>query len=254
MVKFAPKGIAMEQSNYLSIVGRFKEMIGNRNHYYIIKRALDVVIASILLLFLFPLMLLISIAIRLYSPGPVFFVQERVGARRRLRGKSSYWERQIFRCFKFRTMHVDSDPSVHRAFVKALIENNREQMASLQGEPTKIRKLTRDSRISRPGKLLRKLSLDELPQLWNVVRGDMSLVGPRPAIPYEVEMYKPWHLQRLEVQPGLTGLQQVMARSTADFDQQVRFDLDYIEHQSLLLDLKILFMTPFVVLSTRGAE
>ena len=199
-------------------------------------------------------MLLIAIAIRLYSPGPVFFVQERVGAKRRIRGKASYWERQTFRCFKFRTMHMNSDPTVHQAYVKALIENDREQMANLQGESTEIRKLTRDPRISRPGKLLRKLSLDELPQLFNVVRGEMSLVGPRPAIPYEVEMYKPWHLRRLQAQPGLTGLQQVAARATADFDQQVRLDIEYVDHQSLLLDLKILLMTPFVVLSTRGAE
>jgi lipopolysaccharide/colanic/teichoic acid biosynthesis glycosyltransferase len=151
-------------------------------------------------------------------------------------------------------MHIGADSSVHQAYVKALIENDHEAMAILQGNATNLRKLIQDARITRPGKLLRKLSLDELPQLWNVLRGDMSLVGPRPAIPYEVQMYKPWHLQRLKAQPGLTGLQQVMARSTVGFDQQVLLDVNYIDQQSLWLDIKIILLTPFVILSTRGAE
>jgi lipopolysaccharide/colanic/teichoic acid biosynthesis glycosyltransferase len=104
-----------------------------------------------------------------------------------------------------------------------------------------------------PGKILRKFSLDELPQLWNVLRGDMSMVGPRPAIPYEVEMYKPWHRLRLQAQPGITGWQQVTARCVVDFDEQVRLDVEYIERQSLWLDLEIAFKTPLAILFARGA-
>jgi lipopolysaccharide/colanic/teichoic acid biosynthesis glycosyltransferase len=150
-------------------------------------------------------------------------------------------------------MHQNADSSVHQAYIKALIDNDQEQIQVLQGDTSSVHKLVNDSRITRPGKLLRKLSLDELPQLFNVLRGDMSLVGPRPAIPYEVEMYKPWHLQRLEAQPGVTGLQQVTSRSVADFDEQVRLDIEYINHQSLWLDIKIILKTPLVILSTRGA-
>lgn len=228
-------------------------VVEDRGVYYAMKRVMDFVIALVMLLILSPLMLLIAIAIKVYSPGPIFFVQERVGAKRRGRGKAAYWEKVVFSCYKFRTMHHGADSSVHQAYVKALIENDQGQMEAIQGEVTAVRKLVRDTRITRPGKLLRKLSLDELPQLWNVICGDMSLVGPRPAIPYEVEMYKPWHRKRLEAQPGLTGLQQTIARSAVDFDQQVQLDIEYIEHQSLWLDVKIILRTPFVVLSTRGA-
>jgi lipopolysaccharide/colanic/teichoic acid biosynthesis glycosyltransferase len=151
-------------------------------------------------------------------------------------------------------MKTDADPSIHQAYVKALIENDEAKMSALQGAPSQPRKLVNDSRITRPGKFLRKSSLDELPQLWNVLLGDMSLVGPRPAIPYEVEMYKSWHLKRLEARPGLTGLQQIMARSTADFDQQVQLDIEYIDNQSLWLDVKIILKTPLVIISTTGAH
>ncbi|MBI2759422.1 MAG: sugar transferase [Chloroflexi bacterium] len=225
----------------------------NRNGYYVAKRILDSLIALVLLLLLSPLLLLISILIVIYSPGPVFFTQERVGAKREMHGKHSYWKKATFPCYKFRTMHVNADSSIHQAYVAALIKNDEEQMTALQGAPTQPRKLVNDLRIIRPGKLLRKFSLDELPQLWNVLRGEMSLVGPRPAIPYEVEMYKPWHLQRLEAQPGITGLQQVKTRSAADFDQQVRLDIQYIQNQSLWLDIKIMFETPFVIISAKGA-
>jgi lipopolysaccharide/colanic/teichoic acid biosynthesis glycosyltransferase len=225
----------------------------NRIAYYTIKRILDVVAASILLILLAPLMMIIAAVIYIYSPGPVLFVQKRVGARRFTYKGYSYWKRCYFDCYKFRTMKIDADPSVHQEFVKALIENDETKMEALQGAPTQPRKLVNDSRILAPGRLLRKLSLDELPQFWNVLIGDMSLVGPRPAIPYEVEMYKPWHLQRLQAQPGLSGLQQVTARSIADFDRQVQLDIDYIENQSIWLDLKIIIKTPLAVFSTSGA-
>jgi lipopolysaccharide/colanic/teichoic acid biosynthesis glycosyltransferase len=224
-----------------------------RGGYYIVKRFFDFIFSLILLVILSPLMLLIAVMIYVYSPGPVFFVQERVGAKRQSVGRIAYWKRVTFHCYKFRTMKMNADPTIHKAYVKALIENDEAQMTALQGVPAQPRKLVNDKRITRPGKILRKLSLDELPQLWNVVRGDMSLIGPRPAIPYEVEMYKPWHMRRLEAQPGISGLQQVTARSTVDFDQQVRLDIEYIKNQSLWLDFKIFLKTPLVVISAKGA-
>lgn len=245
---------------------------GDRRGYYFVKRAFDFLIALILLILLSPLFMLISVAIFIYSPGPVFFVQERVGAKRKIRNGRSYWERVDFRCYKFRTMRLNTDPAIHQAYIKALIENNEEQMqaaqeaatrpyglvsqeqlTAAQKAPTQPRKLVNDERIIAPGKILRKLSLDELPQLWNVLRGDMSLIGPRPAIPYEVEMYKPWHKLRLQAQPGISGLQQVMARCNVDFDEQMKLDIVYIKHQSIWLDLKLAFRTPLAIISTRGA-
>jgi lipopolysaccharide/colanic/teichoic acid biosynthesis glycosyltransferase len=228
-------------------------VLEGRRAYYSSKRLLDIAVSSLLLVLLSPLMLLTAVMIFLYSPGPIFFIQERVGAKRQQYGRHSYWKKVIFRCYKFRTMKINADPSIHQAYVKALITNDQNQMTTLQGETTETHKLIHDSRIIRPGIILRKLSLDELPQLWNVLCGDMSLVGPRPAIPYEVEMYQPWHLWRLQAQPGITGWQQITARCTADFDQQVRLDLEYIENQSLWLDLKIMFQTPFAIISAKGA-
>jgi lipopolysaccharide/colanic/teichoic acid biosynthesis glycosyltransferase len=224
--------------------------------YYAIKRIMDFVFAFILLILLSPLMFLVAAVIFVYSPGPIFFKQERVGAKRRLHGNHHYyWEKVNFQCYKFRTMKINADTSVHEAYIKALIENDEDKMTALQGAPVSAqpRKLVNDPRIIPPGKLLRKLSLDELPQFLNVLTGDMSLVGPRPAIPYEVEMYKRWHLRRLEAQPGITGLQQVTARCTTDFDRQVLLDIEYVEKQSFWLDIKIMLKTPLAIISTKGA-
>lgn len=228
--------------------------IVGRNMYYAIKRVADVMLASCLLLVLLPLMFPIAIAIYLYSPGPIIFAQERVGVKRIRRGKSDYWMQKNFRCYKFRTMKINVDSSIHQNYIRALIENDQKQMSEIQGQDTSIRKLINDPRIIRPGKFLRKFSLDELPQFWNVLCGDMSVIGPRPAIPYEVAMYKPWHLQRLEAQPGITGLQQIKARCTANFDEQVELDLEYIKCQSLWLDIKIALKTPLAIISGRGAN
>ena len=208
--------------------------------------------AMAIILLMIP-MLLIAILIKLDSPGPVFYIQERVGAKQRARRGFSYWQLVLFRCYKFRTMVCNADPSLHRAYIQALINNDSESMAALQGSTTNIRKLTRDPRVTRVGRILRKSSLDELPQLLNVIKGEMSLVGPRPAIPYEIEMYKSWQRRRLETKPGLTGLWQVTARSSASFDEIVRLDIQYIEKQSLWLDLQILAKTPYVVLTCKGA-
>lgn len=244
----------------------------DRRAYYIAKRIMDVGLAAGLLVLLSPFMILISFAIYLYSPGPVFFVQDRVGAKRRVKDRIVRWEQANFRCYKFRTMRPNADPAIHQAYVKALIKNDENEMQAVQNiatqprnsasparnlasqsVPTRPRKLVNDARVITPGKILRKFSLDELPQLWNVLRGDMSMIGPRPAIPYEVEMYKPWHLQRLQAQPGLTGLQQVTKRCIADFDEQVELDIEYIKRQSLWLDLKIAIKTPLVIISAIGA-
>lgn len=245
-------------------------LTADRRTYYAIKRVMDVLVATIVLIVASPIMLVVAIAILVYSPGPIFFVQDRVGAKRHTKGKYTTWEPVTFRCIKFRTMKQNADPSVHKQYVQALITKNEEQMAAAKeiargqrefqrqasarsGSETEPRKLTEDTRIIRPGHIIRKLSLDELPQLFNVLRGDMSLIGPRPAIPYELEVYKPWHRLRLHAQPGISGLQQVKARSTRDFDEQVKFDIEYIERQSLWLDLEIAIRTPLAVIFGRGA-
>lgn len=279
---------AMRQQISLDLVRRFdplavSPLTGDRAAYYFLKRALDVTVAALALVILSPLMALIGLLIVLGSGWPAVFAQERVGPRRWTRGGFAYWRRTSFTCYKFRTMVQNADPHVHRAFVQAFIRNDREGMAAVQRlcgeassgpdsafaqafvrgdgggtaaaqrEESQLCKLVHDPRVTRLGRFLRRSSLDELPQLWNVLRGDMSLVGPRPPIPYEVDEYEPWHRQRLKTKPGLTGLWQVTARSSADFDEMVRLDIQYIEHQSLWLDLKILLKTPRAVLSGKGA-
>ncbi len=238
-----------KNSHYLSSL-----LTKNHDSYYLCKRMMDIIVALFLLAVLSPLMLFIAIGIKLSSPGPVFFVQKRIGAIRQYHGTRVFWKRTNFGCVKFRTMRIDSDSAIHRAYMAALIENDEAKMTALQGSATQPRKLVNDPRITWVGKILRKLSLDELPQLWNVVCGDMSLVGPRPAIPYEVDLYKTWHLIRTEAQPGISGLQQVTARSEVDFNNQIRLDIQYIENQSLWLDIKIMYKTIFVVISTKGAH
>lgn len=225
----------------------------DRSSYFRAKRIVDLIVALALLIIFSPLMLIIAIVVYLNSPGPVFYVQTRVGSYKDPDEKNC-WKRKDFRIYKFRTMHLNNDPSIHQAYVRALIENDQEKMEALQGTSTHSKKLINDKRITLPGKFLRKFSLDELPQLWNVVRGEMSLVGPRPAIPYEVDLYSDWHLKRLMAQPGISGLQQVTARSAKDFDHQVRLDLEYIQNRSLWLDLKIMLKTVFVVISSIGAH
>ena len=221
--------------------------------YYLIKRVIDVLLASFFLVILSPIMAVIAILIILDSRGSSIFSQERVGSKRWTHGGFSYWQRSGFTCYKFRTMVRNADASLHRSYVQALINNDPKSMQKLQGEQTETRKLVHDPRVTRLGKFLRKSSLDELPQFWNVIKGDMSLVGPRPPIMYEVEEYEPWHLQRLEGLPGLTGLWQVSGRSSMDFDDSVRLDIHYINTRSLSQDLKIIIKTPLAIITTRGA-
>jgi lipopolysaccharide/colanic/teichoic acid biosynthesis glycosyltransferase/ActR/RegA family two-component response regulator len=221
--------------------------------YYLMKRVLDVLIASLLLFVLSPLMLLIAILIRLDSPGPAIFSQERIGSKRRRTSSGERWEPVTFKFYKFRSMYKDIDSSVHEAYIEAFINHDAAEMNATQHSETEVRKLVNDHRITALGRLLRKTSLDELPQFWNILKGDMTLVGPRPALPYEVHLYKPWHHRRLRAIPGLTGLWQVEGRSMMEFDDMVTLDIEYTERKSLLLDTIILIKTPITVLSMKGA-
>lgn len=227
-----------------------------RPFYYFFKRVLDLSLALLALLLIWPLMLAIIVSVRLDSPGSAFFKQKRVGVqRRRINGKV-YWEQVYFNCYKFRSMRTDADQSLHRQFVEAYIAGDDAQMASVQPDKsgkTKY-KLNGDPRVTRVGSFLRKTSLDELPQLWNVITGDLSLVGPRPAIPYEVERYSDRHLLRLNAYQGMTGLWQIKGRGDLGFNEMVELDIEYAERQSFWMDLKILLGTVPAVLLNRGAQ
>ncbi|MCA9896507.1 MAG: sugar transferase, partial [Anaerolineae bacterium] len=185
--------------------------------------------------------------IKLDSDGPIIFRQERVGARVRGKGGKKSWEATGFTIFKFRTMKHNASSESHKQFMAALITGDEAKLAELNGgqldEKNKY-KMVNDSRITRVGKFLRKTSLDELPQLFNVLNGEMSLVGPRPAIPYEIDMMPVAFLERLSAKPGFTGWWQVEGRSQVEFDKMVAMDVWYIHNANLWLDLEILFKTP----------
>lgn len=200
-----------------------------------VRRCFDFLVAAVLLLVASPLLVLIALTIRIDSKGPVLFRQRRVGR-----------DRREFTILKFRTMRHDADATRHRKYVQTLIGGNS------QAERGRLYKLSVDDRITRVGRFLRSWSLDELPQLINVLRGEMALVGPRPVIPYEVEMYPEDYLRRFAVKPGLTGLWQVSGRNERTYDEMVSFDIEYAEADSLLLDLRILLKTVPVVLRRQG--
>ena len=225
----------------------------DRKVYFFLKRSIDLVITLSALVVLLPFIVIISILISVDSDGPVFFIQERVGSKRKKRNGEFFWQPVKFNCLKFRTMKHGADETLHKEYTKAFISQDVSKTNEIQGGETNTYKLLNDPRVTRIGKIIRKYSLDELPQLINIVLGDMSLVGPRPPIPYEVEEYQPWHYRRFEAKPGLTGLWQVTSRSSADFDDMVHLDIQYIEQQDLWLDIKIIVKTPRVVLSTQGA-
>jgi lipopolysaccharide/colanic/teichoic acid biosynthesis glycosyltransferase len=207
-----------------------------------LRRLADIVFATAIILLLAPVLIAIAIAVRLDSPGPAFFRQRRVG----------HGQRE-FTLFKFRSMRPDADPRGHREYVTALIGGNGNGGAPTGGREN-LYKLVVDDRITPVGRWIRKWSLDELPQLFNVVMGDMTLVGPRPAIPYEVAEYPTWYMERFSVKPGLTGLWQVSGRSERTYEEMVRLDIEYAERRSLLLDFSILAKTPWIVVSRKGAE
>ncbi len=198
--------------------------------YTAVKRLLDVAAAGTGLIVLAPLFLLTALAVRLDSSGPAFFSQERVGK-----------DGRLFRCWKFRSMYIDAEA------------RKAELAAQNEMEGGVLFKMRRDPRVTRVGRLLRKASIDELPQLWNVFIGDMSLVGPRPPIPAEVAQYTPYQRQRLAVKPGLTCFWQVSGRSDLSFEEQVRLDIHYARVRSLRVDLELLLRTIPAVLLARGA-
>jgi lipopolysaccharide/colanic/teichoic acid biosynthesis glycosyltransferase len=202
-------------------------------------RTIDVVLSAVLLVLFLPLFVLIAVAIRLDSRGPVMFRQHRVGR-----------DLEPFIVSKFRTMRHGVGHDAHRTFVLGLIAG--EQPERPNGGPRF--KMVEDERVTRMGRMLRRSSLDELPQLWNVLHGDMSLVGPRPAIPYEVEHYPPHWFARFAVKPGLTGLWQVSGRSELTLEEMVQLDVDYARRRSPWLNLRILARTVPAVLSGRGAS
>jgi lipopolysaccharide/colanic/teichoic acid biosynthesis glycosyltransferase len=232
-------------------------LLADRPYYFFFKRLLDVTLTSIVLLALLPVMTFIAVLIAWDSPGPVIFAQQRVGSRRRVRNGRYYWQRRTFTIYKFRSMRVDASAELHRQYIEAYIAGDEKRMAELQ--PKKASGNTRykingDPRITQMGAWLRKTSLDELPQLWNVLKGNMTLVGPRPAIPYEVDMYRDWHMERLHALPGMTGLWQVKGRGDLGFDEMVELDVEYARIQSFWTDIKILFGTVPAVLFSKGAE
>lgn len=209
-------------------------------NFQMLKRGMDIVFSALLLILLLPAFALIAVLVKLSSSGPVFFKQVRVG----------HLMKRFTMC-KFRTMYATADHQVHQDYVSWFITAG--DQAQSQQKPT-VFKLTNDNRITPIGRFLRRTSLDELPQLWNVLIGDMSLVGPRPPLPYELQQYKPWHRGRvLEAKPGMTGLWQVVGRSRTTFDEMVRLDLRYARTMSLWSDIKILLATPAAMITDRGA-
>jgi lipopolysaccharide/colanic/teichoic acid biosynthesis glycosyltransferase len=213
-----------------------------RQAAHLFKRIIDIAGSAVGLALLSPFFLIIALLVKVSSKGPVFFRQERVGR---------YGKKFVF--IKFRTMFVNNDPSIHKKFVTDFI-CDRDGCHAKDGESRKIYKITRDPRVTPLGRVLRKASIDELPQLYNVLKGEMSLVGPRPPIPYEFDTYDVWHKRRvMEVKPGITGLWQVGGRSRTTFDEMVRLDIQYHKEWSLWLDIKILLKTPLAVMFAGGA-
>jgi lipopolysaccharide/colanic/teichoic acid biosynthesis glycosyltransferase len=235
-----------------------------RPGYFLAKRCLDFSVALIALIVLSPVLLVTALLIRLTSPGPAIFSQKRVGFRGR-----------HFVMKKFRSMYINSDERLHQRAYEQFLRGERStgkvDGALAAGESAEARQqgesdhsgtvitsrrvgVSRDPRVTPLGHFIRSTSIDELPQLFNVLRGDMSLVGPRPPIPYEVGLYESWHLGRLDTLPGITGIWQVHGRSRVSFEEMVQMDLDYIQQQSFWYDIKLLVLTIPAVVSRKGAE
>jgi exopolysaccharide biosynthesis polyprenyl glycosylphosphotransferase len=239
LFNLVPRKTEIDQIGAMPMIRLFREPLSDAAR--LVKRASDLIIAALALIVLLPLWALIALLVKLDSKGPVFYRQERVGM-----------DGRVFLFIKFRSMHMDADDAIHREYQEKLIAGRTEEI-NLGDAEKPVFKLANDPRITRVGKILRRLSLDELPQLLNVLRGDMSVVGPRPPIPYEVENYELWHRKRLDMKPGITGLWQVSGRNRLSFDEMVRLDLFYIENWSLWLDVKIILKTLPVMLRGENA-
>jgi len=215
------------------------------SRYQVLKRVMDLLFCILLAPFLAPVMLCCAILIRLDSPGPAIFVQDRIGK-----------DGKLFKIYKFRTMRHNLDNSKHREMMQKFVQGqvgDGEKSGSGREETAKLYKPFQASEVTRVGRILRKTSLDELPQVLNILKGEMSLIGPRPNVPWEVEAYQSWHYERLEVLPGITGLAQVRGRSSISFDRIVQYDIEYVQNQSLVLDLKIIWQTFFAIVLRDGA-
>lgn len=232
-----PSKTEVDQIGALPMIRLFREPLSDFARGT--KRISDILIAALTLAIFSPFWFLIALLIKFDSKGPTFYAQERVGM-----------DGRIFVVYKFRTMRVDADSEIHREYQRKFIAGDAE--ANVGDAQMPAYKLRNDPRVTRVGRLLRRLSLDEVPQLFNVLRGDMSVVGPRPPIPYEVEAYELRHRKRLDMKPGLTGLWQVSGRNRLPFEEMVKLDLFYIENWSLLFDLKIILRTVLVMLRGDG--
>jgi exopolysaccharide biosynthesis polyprenyl glycosylphosphotransferase len=237
---FLPQKTSVEQIGILPMVRLFREPLSDAERF--LKRLSDIVISLIVLAFTSPFWLLFALLIKLDSKGTILFKQERVGM-----------DGRVFLCYKFRTMFADSDENLHREAYEKNIKGAEEANAGDEEKPV-FGKVKDDPRITKIGRFLRRTSLDELPQFLNVLRGEMSVVGARPPIPYEVESYEIYHRRRLDMKPGITGLWQVSGRNRISFEEMVRIDLFYIENWSLWLDLKIILLTLPAMLRGDGEE
>jgi len=238
--KISPKAtLAFEHPYYMTHNGTLEI---NPNLQKAIKRCIDIILSLIAAVLFLPILLIVPILIKLTSSGPIFFKQERIG----FMGKR-------FIIYKFRTMYDIKDEQIHKRYIKEFINNTNQDKLNLAFKQ-RTYKIKNDPRITPIGKFLRRTSIDEIGQLINVLKGEMSLVGPRPPIPYEVEMYDLWHRRRfLTAKPGITGLWQIYGRSATTFNEMVRLDLAYANNWSIALDLKILLKTIWAVLSMKGA-
>ena len=220
----------------ISLEARTAAAAPSRRFHYWLKDVLDLIIGVVTLVVFSPVLLMVGLAVKLDSPGPAIFKQKRIGK-----------DGKEFTVCKFRSMYVDADDKPHREAIKKLVEG--EHAAKVDGQG--FFKPVDDPRVTRLGKFLRASGLDELAQVFNILRREMSVVGPRPAIPYELELYKDWHHRRLAVRPGVTGLWQVKRHDTQNFDDVIRLDLEYIDSFSIWLDLKIILLTFPMILFRR---
>ncbi len=240
LFNFMPQKTSVEQIGVLPMVRLFREPLSDAEKF--IKRLFDITIASFAFITLSPVWMVVALLIKLDSRGAILFKQERVGM-----------DGRKFLCYKFRTMQADADEEIHRAAYRKNIEGLTDANAGSDAKPV-FGKVKNDPRVTNFGGFLRRTSLDELPQFLNVLRGEMSVVGARPPIPYEVEDYEIKHRRRLDMKPGITGLWQVSGRSRLTFEEMVQIDLYYIENWSLWLDLKIILLTLPAVLRGDGAR